>query len=63
MLIQARELRERITELNLPLAGLDIEQIEKIFTVGDIKSVTAYESDDALTLLRVGVEPQETCQS
>jgi len=63
MLTQARELRERITELNLPLAGLDIEQIEKVFTVGDIKSVTAFESDDALTLLRVGVEPQETCQS
>lgn len=63
MLTQARELRERITELNLPLAGLDIEQIEKIFTVGDIKSITAYESDDPLTLLRVGVEPQETCQS
>jgi len=63
MLTQARELRERITELNLPLAGLDIEQIEKVFTVGDIKSVTAYESDDALSLLKVGVEPQETCQS
>ncbi len=63
ILTQARELRERITELNLPLAGLDIEQIEKIFTVGDIKRVTAYESDDALTLLKVGVEPQETCQS
>jgi len=63
ILTQARELRERITELNLPLAGLDIEQIEKIFTVGDIRRVTAYESDDALTLLKVGVEPQETCQS
>lgn len=63
MLTQARELRERIAELNLPLAGLDIEQIEKVFTVGDIKSVTAFESDDALTLLKVGVEPQETCQS
>jgi len=63
MLIQARKLREIIIELNLPLAGLDIEQIEKIFTVGDIKRVTAYESDDALTLLKVGVEPQETCQS
>jgi hypothetical protein len=63
ILDQARELREKITELNFPLAGLDMEQIEKIFTVGDVKSVTAFESDDALTLLRVGVEPQETCQS
>ncbi len=63
ILTQARKLREKIAELNLPLAGLDIEQIEKIFTVGDIKSVTAFESDDALTLLKVGVEPQETCQS
>lgn len=63
ILAQARELRERISALDLPLAGLDIEQIEKIFTVGDIKRITAYESDDALTLLKVGVEPQETCQS
>jgi hypothetical protein len=63
MLTQARELREKILELNIPLAGLDIEQVEKIFTVGDIKNVTAYESDDPMTLLRVGVEPQETCQS
>jgi len=63
MLIQARELRRRITELNLPLAGLDIEQIEKIFTVGDIKSIRASESDDPITLFKVGVEPQETCQS
>lgn len=63
MFTQARELREKITELNLPLAGLDIDQIEKIFTVGDIKCVTAYESDDPLALLKVGVEPQETCQS
>lgn len=63
ILTQARELLEGITDLNLPLAGLDIEQIEKVFTVGDIKSVTAHESDDALTLLKIGVEPQETCQS
>lgn len=63
IIIQARELCEKIAELNLPLAGLDIEQIEKIFTVGDIKSVTASESDDPLTLLKIGVEPQETCQS
>jgi len=63
ILTQAGELRERITELNIPLAGLDIEQIEKVFTVGNIKSVTAYESDDALTLLKVGIEPRETCQS
>jgi len=63
MLTQKRKLRENITELNLPLAELDIEQIEKIFTVGNIESVTAYESDDALTLLKAGIEPQETCQS
>lgn len=63
VLAQARELRTRILELNIPLAGLDLEQIEKIFTVGDIKSITAYEADDPLTLLKVGVEPQETCQS
>ncbi|MBU2100931.1 hypothetical protein KKA23_02325 [Patescibacteria group bacterium] len=63
LLTQTKELQERIEELNLPLAGLDIEQIEKIFTVGDIKSITAYESDDPLTLLKVGIEPQETCQS
>ena len=63
IMLQARELRDKITELDLPLAGLDIDQIGKIFTVGDIKNVTAYESDDPLTLLRVGVEPQETCQS
>ena len=63
MLAQAKELHEKITELKLPLAGLDLEQIAKIFTVGEIKSVTAYESDDPMTLLKVGVEPQETCQS
>jgi hypothetical protein len=63
IITQARELSEKIADLNIPLAGLDIEQIAKIFTVGDIKSVTAYESDDALMLLKVGVEPQETCQS
>jgi len=60
---QARELRDGIVELNLPLAGLDIEQIKKIFTVGDIERIIAYESDDALTLLKVGVEPQEACLS
>jgi len=63
MLSLARELRERIAELNLPLTGLDIEQIENIFTVGNIIRFTAYESDDPLTLLKVGVEPRETCQS
>jgi hypothetical protein len=57
-------LHETIKELNLsPEAARDIEQIEKIFTVGDINRVTAYESDDPLTLLKVGVEPKETCQS
>ncbi|MFA5070604.1 MAG: hypothetical protein WC528_04970 [Patescibacteria group bacterium] len=60
---QARELSEKMVELNMPLANLDLEQMEKIFTVGDIKSVKAYESDDPLTLLNIGVEPQETCQS
>lgn len=63
MLTQARELGEKILELNIPLAGLDIEQMKKIFTVGDIEGVIAYESDDPITLLKVGVEPQETCQS
>jgi len=60
---QARQLAEIIEQLRLPLAGLDLEQIEKIFTVGDIKSVVAYEADDPLTLLKIGIEPQETCQS
>ncbi len=64
ILAQARKLHKSITELNLsPEAARDIEQIEKIFTVGDINRVTVYESDDPLTLLKVGVEPQETCQS
>jgi hypothetical protein len=63
MLTLARELHERSAKLNLPLTGLDIEQIEKNFTVGDIIRFTAYESDDPLTLLKVGVEPKETCQS
>ncbi len=63
ILAQARKLRESITKLNLPLAGLDIEQIEKVFTVGDVNRVTAFESDGPLTLFRVGVEPLETCQS
>jgi len=63
ILARAREVREALIELNLPLAELDIRQIEKVFTVGDIRSVRAYESDDALTLLKVGAEPQETCQS
>jgi hypothetical protein len=63
LLRRVAEMSEGIEELKLPLAGLDLEQIEKIFTVGDIEKVTASESDDALTLLRVGVEPQETCQS
>jgi len=64
ILTLARELHETIKELNLsPEAARDIEQIEKIFTVGDINRVTAYESDDPLTLLKVGVKPRETCQS
>jgi hypothetical protein len=63
MLTLARELHERSAKLNLPLTGLDIEQIEKNFTVGNIIRFTAYESDDPLTLLKVGVEPKETCQS
>jgi len=62
MLTLTRELHERSAKLNLPLT-LDIQQIEKNFTVGDIIRFTAYESDDPLTLLKVGVEPKETCQS
>lgn len=60
---QARALCNCLTTLTLPLAELDIQQIEKIFTVGDIRAISAYESDDPMTLLKVGVEPQETCQS
>ncbi len=63
ILDQARELGETIRELNIPLAGLDIEQVGKIFTVGDIEHIVSYESDDPLVLLKVGTEPQETCQS
>ncbi len=63
MFTQARELREQIARLNFSLAGLDIEQIEKIFTIGDIKNIIVYESDDPLILLKAGVEPKETCQS
>ncbi len=63
ILKQAKKLEEAIDALKLPLAHLDIAQIEKIFSVGELRGVTAYESDDPITLLKVGVEPQETCQS
>jgi hypothetical protein len=63
VIAQAKELSGKIVEFNLPAARLDIEQIAKIFTVGDIDCVRAYESDEAVTLFKAGVEPQETCQS
>jgi len=63
IIARGQEIYNQINELEIPLAGTDIEQLKKIFTVGDIKKVTAYETDDPMVLLRVGTEPQETCQS
>lgn len=63
VLTLGKDLSSRISELNLPLAGVDIEQLGKVFTVGDLEMVRAYESDDPITLLKVGTEPRETCQS
>ncbi len=63
VIAQSRELYSRINELSIPLVEVDITQIEKIFTVGDLKQVVATESDDSLTLFKVGTRPIETCQS
>ena len=63
ILSQANMLREKIIKLSIPQADVDLEQIAKIFTVGEIKSVRAQETDDPISLLKVGTEPQETCQS
>ncbi len=63
IIARANEAKNKAEMLGIPMAVLDLEQVSKTFTVKEIKGVVAYESDDPLTLLRVGVEPSETCQS
>jgi hypothetical protein len=41
----------------------DLLEIRKIFSLEEVETARAYETDDPLELLKVGVEPQETCQS
>ncbi|MFA6537430.1 MAG: hypothetical protein WCT18_03455 [Patescibacteria group bacterium] len=59
----AEKMKNAVNKTSENEIAMDIMQIEKVFSVGKIKEVVATESDDILTLLRVGVEPQETCQS
>lgn len=61
--IRAHRIAEAAAHLGVPQAALDIDQVHQVFKLGDIISIQAYESDDLVTLLKVGVEPQETCQS
>ena len=59
----AQSLKDSLLHLGARLAAQDIDQILKIFTLANTKNLHAVETDDPLTLLKIGTDPQETCQS
>ncbi|MDP2630083.1 MAG: hypothetical protein Q8P56_01620 [Candidatus Uhrbacteria bacterium] len=59
----AQSLKDSLLHFGARLAAQNIDQILKIFTLSHTKNLHAIETDDPLTLLKIGTEPQETCQS
>lgn len=51
----------------LEQAASDLTQINEVLTtqaeLGNVTVLKAYDSDDPMSLLKVGIEPRETCQS
>lgn len=51
----------------LEQAASDLTQINEVLTtqaeLGNVTMLRAYDSDDPMSLLKVGIEPRETCQS
>lgn len=59
----ADELASAARQLNLTLAEVDFRELGKVMRLGEITHLTASETDSPTQLLKVGTEPQETCQS
>ncbi len=59
----ANQLIKKLNEIGLATAELDIKQLFKVFQRKDPIKINIQEVDDPLNMLRIGVEPFETCQS